>query len=306
VSKSPFSNNSGLARSHLGDQGELWFAAALPQGWVWQPPRRDVGKDGLIVIRDGSTLHNIEFSVQIKTSERPKIREENVLLAGVSRASIQYWFASPLPTLVVAVDIRNRKAWYAWHLDLFHSPKEFYESKWNTFTIRIPTKNILDNAGWVSIRGDLQDHYRAMQRAFANISEIPKLIVAINNIVRIVGNLFRVGASAPPDPPFTEREAMTLLIEQIEIRDLIDTVRSLLSRVDETSDAHKQIAFWLTSFEDIVNSAYPRLHTLPPKGHDIPADLELAIAPKRILEARPKLVLAAVDLVRLLTSPIPS
>src|SRR6266700_599873 len=122
-------SSSGIARSHLGDQGELWFAAALPRGWVWQPPRRDFGKDGLIVIRDTTPLHNIEFSVQIKTSVRPTIRNGCVLLSGVSRASVQYWFASPLPTLIVAVDITNQRAWYAWHLDLFESPDELYRSE---------------------------------------------------------------------------------------------------------------------------------------------------------------------------------
>ncbi|MBX3282014.1 MAG: DUF4365 domain-containing protein [Acidobacteria bacterium] len=76
-------------------------------GWVWQPPRRDFGKDGLIVVRDESKLHNLEFSVQIKTSMSPRIRGGEVLLSGVSRASIQYWFASPLPTLIIAVDLTN-------------------------------------------------------------------------------------------------------------------------------------------------------------------------------------------------------
>jgi len=84
----------GSAHSHLGDQGELWFAAALPLGWVWQPPRRDFGKDGLIVIRDGSELHNLEFSVQIKTSERPRVHDGFIVLSGMSRSSIRYWFAS--------------------------------------------------------------------------------------------------------------------------------------------------------------------------------------------------------------------
>lgn len=109
-----------ITQAHLGDQGELWFAAALPQGWIWQPPRRDFGKDGLIVIRDGSELHNLELSAQIKTSAKPRIRDGHVVLTGgVSRSSIQYWFASPLPTLVVAVDISSRNAWYGWHLGLW-------------------------------------------------------------------------------------------------------------------------------------------------------------------------------------------
>jgi hypothetical protein len=86
---------SGAIQAHLGDQGELWFAGALPAGWVWQPPRRDFGKDGLIVVRDGTNLHNIEFSVQIKTSVNPIVRDGFIQLSGIARSSIQYWFSSP-------------------------------------------------------------------------------------------------------------------------------------------------------------------------------------------------------------------
>lgn len=136
-----------MNQSHLGDQGELWFAAALPQGWVWQPPRRDFGKDGLIVIRDGTELHNLEFSVQIKTSERPRIRDGSIVLAGISLSSIRYWFASPLPTLIVAVDIVNRVGWYAWHLDLYDSPKELFGFDAKTTSIRIPQKSQLNDDG---------------------------------------------------------------------------------------------------------------------------------------------------------------
>ncbi len=299
------SHQSGIAQAHLGDQGELWFAAALPQAWVWQPPRRDFGKDGLIVIRDETELHNLEFSVQIKTSERPKVRDGSVVLAGISRSAIRYWFASPLPTLVVAVDLVNRTGWYAWHLDLFDSPNELFAVEAETMTIRIPQTNQLNDAGWKSIRTDLLRHFRALQRALSTDAVAPHLLATVYNVARIVGNLIRLGSSAPPTPPLTQSEGMALLIEQVELRDLIDTVRSLLRRVSASSDAHKQIEFWLTSFEEVADAAHPSLRALPPRGQDIPADLQLAVAPKRLSEARPRLVLAAVDLIRLLTSRQP-
>ncbi len=298
--------NREIAQFHIGDQGELWFAAALPLGWIWQPPRRDFGKDGLIVIRDGSELHNIEFSVQIKTSAKPRIRDGHVVMSGISRSSVQYWFASPLPTLVIVVDISSHSAWYGWHLDLFHSPKEVFGTAADTVTIRIPEKNQLNDAGWKAIRADLLQHFRAIQRALTSDTVAPHVMVTLHNIARITGNLIRLGATAPPDPPLTESEGMAILIEQIELRDLIDTVRTLLQRLPDGSDACKQIAFWLKSFEQAALDAYPTIRAIPPRGSDIPADLELGFAPKRLLEVRPRLVLAAVDLLRLLTSPRPT
>lgn len=292
-------------QAHLGDRGELWFAAALPNGWIWQPPRRDFGKDGLIVIRDRTELHNLEFSVQIKTSARPQIHDGVIVLSGISRSSIQYWFASPLPTLIVAVDIVNHAGWYAWHIDLFDSPNELFEVETKTMTIRIPQKNQLNDAGWHSIRTDIYRHFRALKRALTTDAVAPYLLATVYNVARIVGNLIRLGSSSPPKPPLTQSEGISLLIEQMELRDLIHSVRSLLRRFDNSSDATKQLGFWLTSFEKSADAAHPSLRTLPPHGQDIPPDFQLAVAPKLLLEVRPRLVLAAVDLIRLLTSPQP-
>lgn len=295
-----------IAQFHVGDQGEMWFAAALPRGWIWQPPRRDFGKDGLIVIRDGSELHNLEFSVQIKTSAKPRIRSGHVVLSGISRSSVQYWFASPLPTLVVAVDISSRSAWYGWHLDLFESPKEVFGTDADTVTVRIPEKNQLNDAGWKAIRTDLLQHFRGLQRALTSDRVAPHVMATLYNIARITSNLIRLGATAPPNPPLTQSEGMAIIIEQIELRDLIDTVRTLLQRLPDNSDAAKQIAFWLNSFEQTALDAHPTIRALPPRGTGIPVDLEFGFAPKRLLEVRPRLILAAVDLLRLLTSPRPT
>jgi len=294
-----------IAPSDVGDKGEAWLFDALPPGWIWQPPRRDVGKDGLIVIRDRSELHNLEFSVQVKASRRPRVRRGHVVLAGVSRSSVQYWFASPLPTLVVAVDVSTRTAWYGWHLDLFDSPEQVYGTDNPTVVIRIPETNRLDDSGWKAIRADLLRHFRALHRALTADAVAPHVMATLHNISRIAGNLIRLGGTAPPKPPLTQREGMSILIEQIELRDLIDTVRSLLHRLASSSDVHKQVEFWLKSFEQTALEAHPTIRSLPPSGNDIPGDLELGFAPGRLLEVRPQLVRAAVDLLTLLTSPRP-
>lgn len=93
---------------------------------------------------------------------------------------------------------------------------------------------------------------------------------------------------------------MSLLIEQIEVRDLIDTVASLTNRLPVESEARKQIDFWCSSFEEAAEEAFPRLRSLPPRGQNIPGDLELAFAPKLLLDLRPRLVLGGVDLIRML------
>jgi hypothetical protein len=79
----------------IGDAGELWFASQMPFGWVWQPPRRDVGKDALIVVKDTSDIHNLEFSVQVKTTKRPRLNSDSISYSGLPTSAVLYWFASP-------------------------------------------------------------------------------------------------------------------------------------------------------------------------------------------------------------------
>ena len=110
------SSRIGEHLSAVGDKGELWLASHLPRGWIWQPPRRDVGKDGLVVIRDDSDLHNLEFSIQVKATTKPRVSRGAVVVSNVSRSSVLYWIASTHPTIIFVVDIERDCAWYAWQL----------------------------------------------------------------------------------------------------------------------------------------------------------------------------------------------
>ena len=207
------------------------------------------------MIRDNTELHNLEFSVQIKTTARPRFRGEHLVLPGVSKASIRYWFASPVPTLVVGVDINEHVGWYAWHFDLFDSPETLFKTDAETITILIPRKNRLDTDGWNQLRKDVFDHFKAVQRALSTETVTPHLLRTVYQVARIVGNLIRLGSSAPPKPPLTQREGMSILIEQMELRDLIHAVRTFLDKIGKHSEAHKMIAFWITSFEDLAKEA---------------------------------------------------
>lgn len=300
----PPNPTSGSDRNtHVGDQGELWFAAQLPLGWVWQPPRRDLGKDGLIVIRDNSDLHNLEFSVQVKTSERPDIQRGWVVKSGLSRSSVMYWFASPLPTLVVAVDIVARRAWYAWHLDLFESPAAVFQSTQHTVTIRIPERNQLNEVGWEDIRHRLKQHFGSLLDVINEANSSSRLLPAVNTLARNVSNLLKLSKTPPPPNTvsMTEHEGMSLFIEQLEHRSILSVVRSLLKHVRPDSDAGHHIRAWIDAYEATVLTAHPRLNALPDHGPYGP-ELEIAFAPKQVLETRHRLIEAGLDMIMLLTA----
>lgn len=261
--------NFGSDRNALvGDQGEIWFAGQLPFGWVWQPPRLDFGKDGLVVIRDKSDLHNLEFSVQVKTSGRPVVREGWVVKSGVSRSSVMYWFASPLPTLVVAVGIASKRAWYAWHLDLFESPAEVFQSEQHTVTIRIPEHNQLNEAGWDDIRRGLKQHFGSLLDLISEANSSSRLLPAVNTLARNVRNLLTLSKTPPPsnNASLTQHEGMSIFIEQLEHRSVLSVVRTLLTHVRPDSSAGHHMQAWLEAYEATVLTAYPHLNALPEHG----------------------------------------
>ncbi len=203
--------------SHIGDQGELWFAAQLPFGWVWQPPRRDLGKDGLIVVADNSEIHNIEFSVQIKTTTDIVINNGMVQKTGISRSSIIYWFASPLPTLIVVVDTNNKRAWYAWHLDIFENPDDVFKSEQETFSIHIPKERLLDERGWDDIRLRLKKHFRSLIDAINSADMASKLLPITNTFARVASDLQKLASIniIQADYQVTDESIKAVVVEQI-------------------------------------------------------------------------------------------
>ena len=268
---------------------------------MWQPPRRDLGKDGLIVVRDNSDIHNLEFAVQVKSFIQPVVRDGHIVKSGVTRSAVQYWFASPLPTLIVAVDTTNRRGWFAWHLDIFHSPAEVFGGDAETLTIRIPECNQLNQDGWDTIRRQLKEHFGSIQNALWDAHVTAKLLPAINLIATAVENLVKLANSPPPAGAPDRDEGMTVLLEQIQHRDILHAARSILQRINSACEAHKQIEFCIEAYEAIALSAHPRLNELP-LDNNIPADLEITYAPKILVQTRQRLIEAAIDMIRLLTT----
>jgi len=113
----------------IGREGEIWFESQLPSGWVLQPPKSDVGVDGVVVICDTSDLNGREFRIQVKASKKPKIRESNIVISRLKYSTIEYWFLSPLPTLIVFYDATEKCGYYRWHIDIYEEVRESLKDK---------------------------------------------------------------------------------------------------------------------------------------------------------------------------------
>lgn len=290
----------------IGDLGELWFASQLPLDWVWQPPRRDVGKDGLVVIQDRSNLHNLEFSIQIKTTTKPRIDGESIRVSGVSTAAVLYWFSSPQPTLVVVVDITNKRGWFSWHIDMFTAPTEISGKK--TCSITVPLANLLDANGWLSIGQRLQKHYGGLRNALHTARMASKIVPSIRAIASAARDLLWLDRE--PDRPRREdflpedHAAVFLLIhDQCCYRDIIDSVRKCQSLFPVDSYTFKQLSLWLVAFEAHVSAAYPAFHAF--RKTDNYAGMQLMVNASLLKPKREILLAATLDVIAMLLDGSP-
>lgn len=283
----------------IGRQGEVFFESLLPRGWFLQSPTTDLGKDGLIVIRDNTDLHNLEFSVQVKSSEKPSISNGSVVIRNVSKSSIYYWFASTQPVMIVAVDLTQKKAWYSWHFELFHSPGDLEDGK-KAATIRIPTRSTLDAKSWDEIRTSVTKYYRSIHDALTMNSSSIWLLSATNIINTSVRNLIKMRGSTIPTGTPSESEGISLLIEQQQHNNVLTGANKCINALECGSPLKKHLEYWKHSYCEMVVECFPYINTETTSASN-QLGTNLAFKPEAIRKFREPLFFSAFDLVDILT-----
>jgi len=125
--------------------GERWFPQQLPATWIFQPPREDVGVDGVVVICDETRSNGLEFRVQIKSRQRWHLSGD-ALCAMVKRDSVIYWLSGFTPTLLVLYETTTDRGWCAWVNQLVaEDPARLASSlEAKTVTLRVPATHRLE------------------------------------------------------------------------------------------------------------------------------------------------------------------
>ena len=216
--------------------------------------------------------------------------------SGVPRSSILYWFASPIPTLIVIVDAGANRGWYAWHMDLFRSPRDLPPGDSDTVTIRIPESNRLDQNGWADIRERLRRFYGGLQKALRIADASSILSPVVRTLVLGVRNLTSV-AHLRDDAPDAHPDLMPILAlhEQTQHRDILAAVRRLIAELDDSSEATQQIRSWIEAYEATALLAYPFLRELP-DGNEFGPDVKVGVVPEIVPEVRARLMTASLDM----------
>ena len=294
-----------MTSNAIGDKGELWLASQLPQGWIWQPPRKDVGKDGLVVIRDGSVLHNLEFSVQIKTTLNPRRNSETITIRNVSRSSVMYWMASTHPTLIIVVDLSSNRAWYIWHFDVFRSVSEVPSAMDAKIAIRVPTKNELNKPAWDDIRSELRRCYNHIQNSMSKADSYVWIVASTGLIAIATQNLLKISEIPIPARDSQNDDFIPLLIEQQQHRNMLAVAYKLLRGLDSTSKLYRDVHTWIEQYEKLARNAFVTLGEVPFNiCNDFRSDL--GIRPEALAVSRKQMIFLLLDLVALITQVHPS
>lgn len=288
----------------LGDAGELWFQTQLPPGWIAQPPRRDVGVDFLVVICEAGPLNGHEFRVQVKTSRQFQVADNSVVIPGVKRSTIDYWFISSVPTMVVAYDHGQRCGYYRWHSDLFDDVRRLQsDTSIQTVSLRIPTQNALVSSAWNDIRQALLWHHRNLRTALHEARDAKSVLPTIHRLAAAVRQLNSIAHQPMPIPDSErtpQREGLLALLEMIQHRDVITAASQLISELVPGSEGAARLGSWVKEYRAGVMSVFPSFDQLP-EGDEIPPDFELVYARNLLHVVRPRLLQTALELIMLLT-----
>lgn len=286
----------------LGDAGELWFETQLPPGWIPQRPRRDVGVDFLVVICEAGPLNGHEFRVQVKTSKQFKVVSDAVMITGVKRTTIDYWFISPVPTMVVAYDHGQRRGYYRWHSDLIHEISRLQsDTRTRTVSLSIPIQNALVSSAWNDIRRGLLWHHSNLRAALYDARDAKSVLPLIHGLAAAVRHLNSIEHQPIPEAQRTpQQEGLLALFEMIQHRDVIKAASRLMSELVPGSEGAERLSSWINEYRTGVTSVYPTFDQLP-EGDWIPPDFQVAYARNLVHGVRARLVQAALELIMLLT-----
>lgn len=286
----------------LGDAGELWFQTQLPPGWMFQRPTRDVGVDGVVVICEAGPLNGREFRVQIKTSKHFRVRGDAVVIRGVKRSTIDYWFVSPLPTMIVAYDVRLQRGYYRWHSDLFGELARLQsDTARRSVSFTIPIQNVLVLEAWNDIRESLLWHDRNLRMALHDARDSRLVSPTLHSLAAAARQLTSIDHQPIPEAERTsQQEGLLALLEMMHHRDVLTVVARLLGELLPGSEGSMRLSHWMDEYRSGVMSVFPRFDTLP-EGDEVGPDFEIAYDRSLLHVVRPRLIEAALELIMLLT-----
>lgn len=287
--------------SNIIKQGENWFLSQLPSDWILQPSKIDTDVDGIVVISDKSELNGREFRVKVDVIKVATISNSMVVIPDIKRSSIEHWFLSPLPTLLVVYDATQKGGFFRWHSDLYDEVRDVLgRQEIEDISVSVPTRNRLNQEGWETIRENLKWHYHNLSEALHAARDAKSLLPTIHNLAAAVRQLNSIDhQSIPIDRRTKEQEGLLALMEMMQHRLIVSTLIHLLSELDQETEGAQRLQAWIDSYSSKVSSVFPNFVKLT-NWNQVPPDFELMYAKDLIHSIRHQLMELVLEMIMLL------
>jgi len=283
-----------------GYEGERWFRSQLPRGWIPQKPETDVGIDYLVVISENGDLDKRQFQVQVKASKSFTRHNGQIQLRPIKKSTIDYWFLSPLPTLIVAYDEKENRGYFKWHSELYRDFVANSMTNHETVSVSVSEKSVLDVVGWDTIRHDLHAYYRNLAHALKDARNARSVLPTIHDLAAAVRQLNSIDHQQIPIAARSmQQHAILGIMEMMQHRLIVATLLNLRAEILPDSEAHKILNEWTSSYESRVSAAFPTFSTLK-NWNEVPPDFQIEVEPNIAQEQRPKLIESVLEMIMLL------
>ena len=134
----------------LEEASERFFNQCLPRNWTSQKPDQDYGVDLQVDLYQDQNATGLELLVQLKASQNASVADYETIR--LSTSTYNYlWDKLQVVMLIKYVESEGKAYWLL--LSDVQEPNQEQE----TFTIRIPKENELENINWSTIYDYVSD-----------------------------------------------------------------------------------------------------------------------------------------------------
>ncbi|HCK65710.1 MAG TPA: hypothetical protein DHW49_05545, partial [Anaerolineae bacterium] len=139
--------------SHILEEDSLKFVKrTFPKEWIVEEIKNDYGVDLELEIVENEEVTGAHFLIQLKSSNSLVINKKGFISHSCKTSTLQYFLERPELFIYLVYDSINDIGYWIWIQDFLRAQPSPDWKKQQTFTIKIPKDNVLNNLSIESIK----------------------------------------------------------------------------------------------------------------------------------------------------------
>lgn len=172
-----------------GRVGESWFESILPASWIFEKPKTDIGLDGRVFLGTDESVGELEFAVQIKTTNNLKRQGKHFIFTGIKSDTFKFWATRVYPTFLIVYDNKNKKGYYVILSSSLNSLTDLQEKK-KSVVIKFPVASELSKDNAMILANKTLEYYVKMNDELRKVRFEKNYVPLIHSISKCIRHLF--------------------------------------------------------------------------------------------------------------------